>query len=98
MEAPKKMLNHIVLRGVDEVYQDSEEMSEFERRNELVGRILEIRPEVSLIQMISKYGDLESPKPGLVVLCARIGGLMKTMNEMTLDELEEFTNLELGKG
>ena len=96
MEAPKKMLNHIVLRGVDEDYKDSEEMSEFERRNELVGRILEVRPEVSLVKMIAKYGDLESPKPGLVVLCARIGGLMKVLNGMTLDELEELTNLELG--
>lgn len=98
MESPKNVLDYVLLRGVDEDYHDSDEMSDFERRNELVGRILEIRPEVSLIQMIAKYGDLESPKPGLVVLYARIGGLMKAMNEMTLDELEEFTNLELGKG
>lgn len=98
MKAPKKMLDHIILRGVDENYQDSEEMIDFEKRNELIGRILEVRPEVSLFKMIAKYGDLEAPKPGLVVLCARIGGLMKVLNEMTLDELEECTDLELGLG
>jgi len=98
MESPKKVLDYILLRGVDEDYQDSEKMRDFERRNELVGKILEARPEVSLVKMIAKHGDLEAPKLGPVVLCARIGGLMKVLNEMTLDELEEFTNLELGQG
>lgn len=97
MESPQKMLDYILLRGVDEDYQDSEEMIDFEKRNELIGRILEVRPEVSLFKMITKHGDLEAPKPGLVVLGARIGGLMKVLNEMTLDELEECINLELAR-
>jgi len=97
MESPQKMLDYILLRGVDEDYQDSEEMIDFEKRNELIDRILEVRPEVSLFKMIAKHGDLEAPKPGLVVLCARIGGLMKVLSEMTLDELEECTNLELAR-
>lgn len=73
-------------------------MRDFEKRNDLIGRILEVRPEVSLFKMISKHSNLEDPKPGLVILGARIGGLTKVLSEMTLDELEEYTNLELGLG
>jgi len=93
MAALKEIMDYTLLRGVDEDYQDSEEMIDFEKRNELIGRILEVRPEVSLFNMIVKYGDLEEPNPGLVILGARIGGLMKVLSEMTLKELEARTNI-----
>jgi len=93
MTALKEIMDYTLLRGVDEGYQDSEEMIDFEKRNELIGRILEVRPEVSLFNMIVKYGDLEEPNPGLTILGARIGGLMKVLSEMTLDELEAYTNI-----
>jgi len=98
MDSVKDILDYALLRGVDEDYQDSDEMRDFEKRNELVGRILDVRPEVSLFNMIVKYVDLEEPNPGLAILGARIGGRMKVLSEMTLDELEECTNLELGLG
>lgn len=94
MKSWEKIVDYILLRGVDEDYQDSDEMRDFEKRNELIGRILEIRPEVSLFNMIVKHGDLEAPNPGLAILGARIGGLMKILSEMTLDELEECTHAE----
>jgi len=93
MAALKEIMDYTLLRGVDEDYQDSEEMIDFEKRNELIGRILEVRPEVSLFNMIVKYGDLEEPNPGLAILGARIGGLMKVLSEMTLKELEARTNI-----
>lgn len=95
MTALKEIMDYTLLRGVDEGYQDSDEMINFEKRNELIGRILEVRPEVSIFNMIVKYGDLGEPNVGLAILGARIGGLMKVLSEMTLDELEECTNLEL---
>jgi hypothetical protein len=88
----EEIMDYTLLRGVDEGYPDSEEMIDFEKRNELIGRILEVRPEVSLFNMIVKYGDLEEPNPGLEILGARIGGLMKVLSEMTLTELEACTN------
>ncbi len=93
MKSLEKIVDYALLRGVDEDYQDSEEMSDQEKRNELIGRILDVRPEVSLFNMIVKYGDLKEPNPGLAILGARIGGLMKILSEMTLKELEEYTNI-----
>ena len=93
MKSQKDIMDYALLRGVDEDYQDSEEMSDQEKRNELIDKILEIRPEVSLFNMIVKHGDLEAPNPGLTILGARIGGLMKVLSEMTLNELEECTNI-----
>ncbi len=94
MKSWEKIVDYILLRGVDEDYQDSEEMGDQEKRNELIDRILEVRPEVSLFNMIVKYGDLEEPNPGLAILGGRIGGMMKVLSEMTLDELEECTHAE----
>ena len=77
------------LRNRDYTDQDDRDIEELEERRLLIDEILETCPEIALIRMITKYGNSETPKPGLVILYARIGGLMRTLNEMTLGELEE---------
>lgn len=96
---PKKgEITDLWLRGQidDETEGDVEDKEEREARNLLVGEILERTPELALVKMIAAHCDMDASNPGFVVLGARIGGMMKFLGGLPLEELEEYREKALG--
>ncbi|MBA7643502.1 hypothetical protein ES703_51233 [subsurface metagenome] len=63
---------------------------EFAERNELVGGIIEKMPEVGLLGMILKYGQIEGPNTAVTILSTRIGNRMMRLSTLSIDELREI--------
>jgi len=59
-------------------------------RNELVGGIIEKMPEVGLLGMIVKYGQIEGPNTSVTILSTRIFYRMRALSTLSIDELREI--------
>ena len=72
---------------------DTEPHEVDEIRKNVTDKILENRPEFALFNMIAARCDRTAPNPGLVILGARIGGIMKALSKASLDELSEYVRM-----
>ena len=68
-------------------WNQTEESAE---RNDLVGGIIEKMPEVGLLGMIVKYGQIEGPNAAVTILSTRIGNRMRVLSTLSIDELREI--------